>query len=205
MGRLPVAAEGWPFILASAAFLLLALLLGYPWAAAPALLLTVFVIWFFRDPERNAPVDDSTLLSPADGRVIEVRPLPGGGVKIGVFLSIFNVHVNRLPLSGTVTDVEYRRGRFLAAWKVIASEENERCGVTVLHPRGAVRFVQVAGLIARRIICRLERGQTVLRGDRYGLIRFGSRLDTYLPAEAEALVKVGEKVRGGESVIGRWR
>jgi phosphatidylserine decarboxylase len=205
MRALPVAAEGWPFILGAAAFFLLFALLGVAWVALPALLLTAFVAWFFRDPERDLPEGEDLLVSPADGKVIEVRPQSDGRVKIGIFLSIFDVHVNRLPLSGEITDVQYRRGSFLAAWKTIASDENERCGITIRHPRGAVRAVQVAGLVARRIICRVRVGEKVRRGERYGLIRFGSRLDTYLPPDVEPLVRVGERVRGGASVIGRWR
>lgn len=205
MKRIPIAPEGWPFVLVPAALFLLFLLLGVLPAAAAMLIVTLFVTWFFRDPERDIPGDDSLIVSPADGKVIEVFPLPGGVVKIGVFLSVFDVHVNRTPVAGVVEEVDYRTGRFLAAWKTIASDENERCGVVLRHPNGPVRFVQVAGLIARRIICRIEKGDRVRRGVRYGLIRFGSRLDTYLPAGAEAVVKIGDRVRGGESVIGRWR
>lgn len=205
MRALPVAVEGWPFILGAAAFFLLFALLGVAWIALPSLLLTAFVAWFFRDPERDLPAGEDLLVSPADGKVIEVLPQSDGGVKIGIFLSIFDVHVNRLPLSGEITDVDYRRGSFLAAWKTIASDENERCGITIRHTRGTVRAVQVAGLVARRIICRVRPGEKVRRGERYGLIRFGSRLDTYLPPEVEPMVRVGERVKGGASILGRWR
>ena len=173
-------------------------------ASLAALILTLFVTWFFRDPERTVTTDDSLLVSGGDGKVIEIMSLPDGGTKVGVFLSVFDVHVNRVPLSGRVTEVDYRRGRFLAAWNTIASDENERCGVVIDHPRGTVRIVQVAGLIARRIICRLAEGDTVRRGDRYGLIRFGSRVDLYLPTAAEVTVKIGDRVRGGESIIARF-
>jgi phosphatidylserine decarboxylase len=203
--KLPIAREGWPFVLAAAAILLLCLTLRLQWASAVALLLSVFVAWFFRDPERSVPEGEELILSPADGRVIEVRSRPEGGNKIGIFLSIFDVHVNRLPVSGRVAAVEYRKGRFLAAWKTIASDENERCGVLLESGGESVRVVQVAGLVARRIICRLQPGETVRRGERYGLIRFGSRVDIYLPAGAEVTATVGDKVKGGSDVIARWR
>jgi len=202
--RIPFAKEGWPFILGGVALFLLCFVLRLTWASAGALILAAFVAWFFRDPEREIPADEDLVLSPADGKVIELMPQPEGGVKIGIFLSVFNVHVNRLPVSGKVDDVAYRQGRFLAAWNTIASDENERCGVLIDTGRGKVRVVQVAGLIARRIICRLHPGEDARRGRRYGLIRFGSRVDTYLPAGPEALVKIGDSVRGGADVIARW-
>jgi phosphatidylserine decarboxylase len=201
---MPIAREGWPFIFGSGAVLLIFLLLKMTAPSLAALILTLFVTWFFRDPERTVTTDDSLLVSAGDGKVIEVMALPDGGTKIGVFLSIFDVHVNRVPLSGRVTEAACRRGRFLAAWKTIASDENEQCGIVIDHPRGSVRVVQVAGLIARRIVCRLKEGDTVERGERYGLIRFGSRVDVFLPATAEVAVKVGDRVRGGESVVARW-
>jgi phosphatidylserine decarboxylase len=202
--RIPFAKEGWPFILGACALFLLCFVLRLTWASAGTLVLTVFVAWFFRDPEREIPADESLIVSPGDGKVIELMPQPDGTLKIGIFLSVFDVHVNRLPVSGKVSDVAYRRGRFLAAWNTIASDENERCGVHVDTGRGNIRVVQVAGLIARRIICRLRPGDDAVRGRRYGLIRFGSRVDTYLPAGAEATVKIGDRVRGGADVIARW-
>jgi phosphatidylserine decarboxylase len=202
--RLPIAREGWPFILGAAALFGFCLALKLPWAPIAALVLTAFIIWFFRDPERSVPAGDDVLVSPADGKVIELLPQPDGGVKVGIFLSIFDVHVNRLPASGEITDVSYRRGRFLAAWNTIASDENERCAITIVHSRGTVRVVQVAGLIARRIICRIKPGQTGRQGERYGLIRFGSRVDTYLPAGAPVAVKIGDRVKGGADIIAHW-
>ena len=154
MGKIPIADEGWPFIFGGLAVLFLMLLLHQGWVAAVAALVTAFVAWFFRDPERSIPDGDSILVSPADGKVIETMPLPDGGLKIGIFLSIFDVHVNRVPASGEVLEVDHRNGRFLAAWNTIASDENERTSVSLRCARGEVRFVQVAGLIARRIICR---------------------------------------------------
>ncbi len=203
--RLPIAAEGWPFILGMGSVALLLVLFRLWPAASAALLLTLFMAFFFRDPERAFPKEENLILSPADGKVIEVVPLSGGGTRVSIFLSIFDVHVNRIPCAGVVEEIERRRGRFLAAWDARASEENERCGIVLETPGGKVRVVQVAGLVARRIVCRLEKGQTVRRGERYGHIRFGSRVDLHLPAAAEVSVRRGDRVRGGADAVARWR
>jgi phosphatidylserine decarboxylase len=203
--RLPIAPEGWPFILPGFALVALFALLHWRAAAAVALVLALFVTWFFRDPVRAVPADPATLVSPADGRVIEIVSLPGGVTQLSIFLSIFNVHVNRSPVAGEVVDVSRRPGRFLAAWKHEASELNAQASVTVHTPRGDVRFVQITGLIARRIVCALAPGARVERGERYGLIRFGSRVDVFLPPAAEPCVRVGDRVRGGADPIARWR
>ena len=203
--RLPIASEGWPLILPGFAVAALCLALHWRAAAAVALALALFVTWFFRDPARAIPADPGTLVSPADGKVIEIIPQPGGGTQISIFLSIFNVHVNRSPVAGEVVDVTRRPGKFLAAWKHEASRDNVQASVTVRTPRGDVRFVQITGLIARRIVCRLSPGMIVARGERYGLIRFGSRVDIFLPPAAEPAVRVGDRVRGGADVIARWR
>jgi phosphatidylserine decarboxylase len=194
-----------PFILAGAALALLAGLLRWPVAAGAALVLTLFVTWFFRDPERTVPADEDAIVSPADGTVIEVTPQDGGGTKVSIFLSIFNVHVNRTPVAGEVTEVRHQPGKFLAAWKSEASAENAMTSVTVRAPRGDVRFVQITGLVARRIVCRLAPGDRVGRGERYGLIRFGSRTDLFLPPAAEPLVRLRDRVRGASDVVARWR
>ena len=205
MTRFPIASEGWPFILPAFALVLLFAVLHWRAAAAVALVLALFVTWFFRDPTREIPADPATLVSPADGRVIEILPLADGVTQISIFLSIFNVHVNRSPVAGEVVDVTRRPGKFLAAWKHEASSDNVQASVTVRTPRGDVRFVQITGLIARRIVCLLEPGAVVARGERYGLIRFGSRMDIFLPPAAEPAVRVGDRVRGGSDVIARWR
>jgi len=202
--RLPIASEGWPFILPGFALAGLFALLHWRVAAGTALALALFVTWFFRDPVRAIPADPETLVSPADGKVIEILPLPGGGTQISIFLSIFNVHVNRSPVAGEVIDVTRRPGKFLAAWKHEASSDNVQAAVTVRTPRGDVRFVQITGLIARRIVCHLAPGAHVARGERYGLIRFGSRVDIFLPPSAAPSVRVGDRVRGGADVIARW-
>jgi phosphatidylserine decarboxylase len=203
--RLPIAIEGWPFILPGFALAGLFVLLQWRAAAGAALALALFVTWFFRDPDRAIPDDPGTLVSPADGRVIEILPQPGDGARISIFLSIFDVHVNRTPVAGEVIDVNRRPGAFLAAWKPEASSRNAQASVTVRTPRGDVRFVQIAGLVARRIVCRLRPGSRVERGERYGLIRFGSRVDVFLPAAAEPSVRVGDRVRGGADALARWR
>jgi phosphatidylserine decarboxylase len=205
MARIPLAREGWPFVLGGAALVAALALLRWHAAAAVAGALALFVTWFFRDPVRAVPADEGAIVSPADGRIIEITPQADGGTKVSTFLSIFNVHVNRTPVAGEVTEVRYQPGRFLAAWKSEASEKNEMTSVTVRTPRGEVRFVQITGLIARRIVCHLVPGQRVAAGERYGLIRFGSRVDLFLPAAAVPAVALGDRVRGGCDVVGRWR
>lgn len=203
--RIPLATEGLPFILAAAALVPALWLLHLRPAAAGALVLALFVTWFFRDPDRSPPADPDAICSPADGKVIGLVPLPGGGTRVSIFLSIFDVHVNRTPVAGEVVEVRHQPGKFLAAWKSEASELNAMTSVTVRTPRGDVRFVQITGLVARRIVCRLEPGQRVERGERYGIIRFGSRVDIHLPPAAAATVAPGERVRGGADAVARWK
>jgi len=203
--RFPIASEGWPFILPAFALVVFCAVVQWRAAAGAALVLALFVTWFFRDPVRAIPADPETLVSPADGKVIEILHQADGGTQISIFLSIFNVHVNRSPVAGEVVDVTRRPGKFLAAWKHEASSDNVQASVTVRTPRGDVRFVQITGLIARRIVCSLAPGALVARGERYGLIRFGSRMDLFLPPAAEPAVRVGDRVHGGSDVIARWR
>ena len=168
--------------------------------------LTFFVACFFRNPSREIPGDENTVVAPADGRVIEVGEieLPDGSkaLRIGIFLSVFNVHVNRCPVAGRVVAIERGGQRFLAAFNRSAETENVRCAMT-LETAAGVRFqvVQITGLIARRIVCHPRVGEWVRRGDRYGLIRFGSRTDVVLPLTATAKVAVKDRVRGGSSVL----
>jgi len=194
-----------PFILPAFALVLLCALLQWRAAAGVALVLALFVTWFFRDPVRQVPPDQETLVSPADGRVTDVVPQADGGARISIFLSVFNVHVNRTPVAGEVVEVTRRPGEYLDARNPEAAARNVQASVTVRTPRGDVRFVQITGLIARRIVCNLTPGAVVARGERYGLIRFGSRMDIFLPPAAEATVRVGDRVRGGSDVIARWR
>jgi phosphatidylserine decarboxylase len=168
--------------------------------------LTVFVGAFFRNPEREIPGDDRTVVSPADGKVITVGEIeePDGGkrLRIGIFLSVFNVHVNRAPLAGRVVAVERRGTEYLPAFNLEAESKNVACTLTLALPGGErVRVVQITGLIARRIVCHPRVGEWVARGARYGLIRFGSRTDVVLPPGATARVQAGDRVRGGSSVI----
>ncbi|MGB9080108.1 MAG: phosphatidylserine decarboxylase family protein [Desulfuromonadaceae bacterium] len=212
----PFAKEGYPFIaytvgltvlLSVAAWRLCSTVLFIP--ATLALLLTLFVLYFFRDPERTAPADNATVIAPADGTVIVVErvpetPLGVEALKISIFMSVFNVHVNRVPFDGKVIDTFHHGGKFFDARDGRASCENERNGI-VLEIAGGVRiaFVQIAGLIARRIISYPRIGDLLVRGERYGLIRFGSRVDVYLPAEVTPLVKIGDKTVAGETVLAR--
>lgn len=209
---LGVCAEGWPFILPALGLALLAALLFGPLAAAPFLALGTLMLWFFRDPERTPPADEQAVLAPADGRVVRIEKgvwpsFPHGeATRVSIFLSIFNVHVNRAPFQGVVRAVERRPGRFLAAFAEKASLVNEQTLVTIDTPRGVpLAFSQIAGLIARRIVCRLEPGQEIRRAERYGLIRFGSRMDVYLPAAVELRAAPGQRVRAGCSVLGHFR
>jgi phosphatidylserine decarboxylase len=211
-----IAREGYPFIAYSAGLTILltasswklhSAVLAVP--AAISFLLTIFVVSFFRNPERTPPGDDKTVVAPADGRVIVVErvpetPLGYEALKISIFMSVFNVHVNRAPLDGTVVDIAYHPGRFLDARDGRASSENERNGVMLETAAGVrIAFVQIAGLIARRIICYPKVGDVLERGKRYGLIRFGSRVDVYLPVDVEPLVKMGDTTIAGETVLGR--
>ena len=177
-------------------------------AAVFFLFLGLFVLYFFRDPDRRIPADPDAVVSPADGRVVVVTPeqLDGEpGQRISIFLSVFDVHVNRAPVSGTIASLDYRRGSFHGAFFERASAENEQNVIRLSTPRGEMEFKQIAGLIARRILFWKERGQTVNMGDRVGMIRFGSRVDVWLPPAAEIVVRPGDTVRGGSTILARWK
>lgn len=206
----PINRAGWPFI---AGALLLTVLLTLLWSplVVPGLLLAAFCTYFFRDPDRVVPERQGLIVSPADGLVQSVAaavppaelemgetPLP----RISIFLNVFNVHVNRIPVEGRVTALNYRPGTFVNAALDKASEDNERQSVRVTLDDGRqVGFVQIAGLVARRIICDLKLGQEVATGVRFGLIRFGSRMDVYLPEGVAPLVVVGQTMVAGESIL----
>jgi phosphatidylserine decarboxylase len=169
--------------------------------------LAIFVFSFFRDPERVIPAEPGAIVSPGDGRVVVVtdeedarRP----GKRISIFLAVWNVHVNRSPSAGVITRMEYRPGKFLAAMRERASMENEQNVFTLSTDAGEMVFKQIAGLIARRVVSWKKEGERVARGERIGLVRFGSRVDVWVPKEAEILVRVGENVKGGSSVLARW-
>jgi len=206
---LPIAREGSPFILGSALVTVVVAVLGLYTLAAFFLAVTFFVSFFFRDPERVVPEQQGALVSPADGKVIEVclSPLSDAAdekiLKISIFMSIFNVHVNRMPEGGRITNVTYYPGKFFSANLDKASKDNERNAVSFEIDAGRqLTVVQVAGLIARRIVCRVQEGDHLSRGQRFGLICFGSRLEVYLPQETVPAVSVGDKVLAGSSVLG---
>lgn len=199
----PVAREGYPFIGLGAALAVLALVLGWGGLAFVLAVLTGWVVWFFRNPPRMVPAGDGLVLAPADGRVIGVAG-SDGGARVSIFMNVFNVHVNRLPVSGRVEAVDYTPGTFVNASFDKASEHNERNRVTMSTPEGReVRFVQIAGLVARRIVCWLSPGATGRAGDIFGLIRFGSRLDVHVPEGTDVWVVPGQPVTAGETILGR--
>jgi phosphatidylserine decarboxylase len=178
-------------------------LAAWPYAV-PVLLLAAFFLWFFRDPERQIPTIPGAVVSPGDGKVTDVAQVTTNGVtrqRISIFLSVFNVHVNRSPIKGVIRDVRYQRGKFLNAMGAHSAEENEQNIVTVEGEGGIVVFKQIAGLIARRIIFNFRVGDHVARGDRVGLIKFGSRVDVLLDRDAVVQVKIGDHVKGGASVL----
>jgi phosphatidylserine decarboxylase len=191
-----------PLVLSGVGFLL------HWYAAAIVLvLLALFVFSFFRDPERIIPTEPGAVVSPADGRVVVVTDEENAGragQRVSIFLAIWNVHVNRAPAAGTIAKLEYRPGKFFAAMRERASAENEQNVFTLSTEAGEMVFKQIAGLIARRVVSWKKAGEQVTRGERIGLVRFGSRVDVWLPREAEILVKVAENVKGGSSVIARW-
>jgi len=189
------------------AFVAVALLLGWfvhPVLAVFPLLLAVFFLWFFRDPERQIPAAEGVIVSPGDGKVTDVSLTQINGesrTRISIFLNVFNVHVNRSPIAGEIIAVNYKRGKFGNAMGAISAEENEQNVVTVRGDAGTVVFKQIAGLLARRIVFNKKVGDHVARGERVGLIKFGSRVDVIFPAGAELRVKVGDHVAGGSSVL----
>ncbi len=209
--HVPVALEGLPFILFAAFATLIAALAGGKALALAGLALTAFVLYFFRDPSRVVPHKDNLLVAPADGRVILIeqvedeRYLKAKAQKLSIFMNVFDVHVNRAPLAGRVERIDYAPGRFYSADSPRAALENETCAV-VLDAGGGRRLacVQMAGLIARRIVCWAEPGDTLAKGVRFGLIRFGSRVDLYLPLDLRLELKRGQRVKAGETVLGSF-
>lgn len=198
---------GYPFIGVSVG---LALVAGYtvtPWLALPFLGFAAFFLFFFRDPERTPAADSNVVVSPADGRVLVAGPaVPGAAPagewqQISIFLSPMNVHVNRVPVSGRVTKVSYVPGKYLPAYAHDAATANERSEIWIDHNGQSIVARQIVGMLARRVVCRLTEGATVTAGERYGVMKFGSRMDIFLPPTAEITVEVGAAVRAAESVI----
>lgn len=210
MSRYPhplIAREGWPFLGATLVAALLAhAFVGMAWAT-PLWLSVLFVLQFFRDPPRQVPAGAKNVLAPADGRVIAIEPahdpwLERQALKISIFMNVFNVHSNRAPVDGIVIQRWYRRGRFVNAALAKASTDNERCALHIRSDDGHdITCVQVAGLIARRILCYVDAGDRLARGQRYGFIRFGSRVDLYLPLAARVRVGIGEKTKATTTVV----
>ncbi len=204
--RIPVAAEGWPFVFPPAVGACILGWMGW-WPATAALgAVTLCFLAFFRDPDRTAPVVPGAVLAPADGRVMRVveidDPWVGLAVRVSIFLSPLDVHVNRSPVAALVEGVQHAAGRFLAAYRDEASELNERCTLALQGEGARVGVKQIAGVLARRIVCRVRQGDKLQAGERYGLIRFGSRTDLVVPQGTEIRVRVGDRVRGGETIMG---
>lgn len=198
---------GYPFIGGTAALAIAAALSVGSAGAVPLFALAAFFLYFFRDPDRTSPQDPAAVLSPADGRVLVAGPAdpnaapPGEWKQISIFLSPMDVHVNRTPVSGRVTKVDFKRGKFLPAYHQDAAAANERSEVWVDHGGIPVVFRQLVGILARRVVCRVQPGAELQAGERVGLMKFGSRMDVFLPPAAELKVHVGDKVIGGVSVI----
>ncbi len=210
---MPIAREGWPLILVLLGLALVLFLLRWPWTGGVFLVLGLFTAYFFRDPDRVVPADPRLVLSPADGKVIVAGPAPAGNplgegaTQVSVFLSVFDVHVNRSPVGGRISRVDYHEGEFRPAFQDKASLANEQNSVTIDGADGAgrVTFKQIAGLIARRIVFKKKVGDTVAAGERVGMIKFGSRVDVFLPRGAALRVKAGDRVVAGVSALGERR
>lgn len=202
---------GWPFVLAGLVPAIGAAWLGWRWTAVVFFVLAACMALFFRDPSRTVPTDPGAVVSPADGKVmiagdVELNAAPPGEwTQISIFLSPLDVHINRIPVSGRVTRVEYKRGAFLAAFRPDAAVKNERNDVWIDREGQTVVVRQVVGVVARRLVCRVGEGAQVKAGDKFGLMKFGSRIDLFLPRSVALNVKVGQSVRGGETVLARWQ
>ncbi len=208
---LPIAREGLPFIVGAAAPAVLARLLGWRKTAVAFGAFACFTSWFFRNPSRTIPRGDDLILASGDGEVLSIqkefepRYLKEQSVRISIFLNVFDVHINRIPCVGTIVDMAYQPGRFLDARDSEATVHNEQNALMIETPsKKKVLCVQVAGLLARRIACWVQPGDTAVPGERFGLIRFGSRMDTFVPVESRVRVRVGDRVKGGESILAEF-
>lgn len=205
--KIPIAKEGYMFILPLLVMTLLFGALSFHWATGFFGLAFLFVTWFFRDPERPIPNEPNVIVSPADGKVTEIvteqEPINGTTcMRVTIFLSVFNVHVNRVPIGGTIEEIRYNPGKFLAAFNPKASMDNEQNIILINNGKVKVLVKQIAGLIARRIVCWPNKGDNYELGQRFGLIRFGSRVDILLPPNTKLSIACGDKVSGGKSIIG---
>ena len=206
MRRLPITPEGWPFVVVPAALAVGLALMGQRRLALPFAGVSLAALGFFRDPEREVPALPHAVLAPADGSVREVvedtDDWVGPAVRVSIFLSPLDVHVNRAPVAGVIADTVYRPGRFLAAWRPEATRVNERCAVHFQGETARVTVVQIAGAAARRIVCRVGPGDKLAAGERFGMIRFGSRTDCLMPRGTEVQVRRGQHVTAGMTVLG---
>ena len=203
-----IAREGYPWILAAAVLALVAFFIGWNGMGVVLVLFALSFAGFFRDPERNPPAGDGLVLAPADGKVVAIVKEGKEGkeatTRVSIFLSLFDVHVNRAPIKGSVEKVQYQPGKFHAAYREDASQDNEQNALRLVDSTGKVlNVVQIAGLVARRIICHVKEGETLERGQRFGLIMFGSRVDLFLPPAAKVEIAEGQRVKAGETIIGR--
>jgi phosphatidylserine decarboxylase len=197
--------DAYRFIIPVLVLAVLLVFLHHLYLAAIFLLFSIFIAYFFRNPDRCIPTGKNLIVSPADGKVVRILKQQDGGEKtISIFLNIFDVHVNRSPISGELKNLEYKRGKFKAAFKDEASRINEQNVVTISGEGIQVVVRQIAGLIARRVICWKKPGCSLQRGELFGLIRFGSRVDVVIPGHVEILVKVGDRVKGGASILGEY-
>jgi len=205
--RIPVAVEGWPFILPLAICTSLLFIFGWVITGFILLTLTLFVLFFFRDPKRTVPEGKNVVVSPADGKIVAIKYinepdyLQQSVFQISIFLSIFNVHVNRTPVGGKIETVKYNPGKFHIAAIEKASLENEQTAMVIVDENRKILVKQIAGIIARRIVCYAKPGDVIQKGERYGIIRFGSRVDIFLPKDSEIKVKLGDRVKGARDII----
>ncbi|MCI0419770.1 MAG: phosphatidylserine decarboxylase family protein [Acidobacteria bacterium] len=198
-----MAKEAYPFLFPLLLVAGLFFCLGMRWPGSFFLVLSLFIAYFFRDPERIIPVDEAAIVSPADGKVVGIAVEPDKTTRVSIFLSVFNVHINRAPVGGEVESVRYLPGKFKVAFDEAASAENEQNVLVIRRGLDRIKFSQIAGILARRIVCWKKPGDSVVKGERVGLIKFGSRVDIFLPENVTLSIKLGDKVQGGASVIGR--
>jgi phosphatidylserine decarboxylase len=210
-GRGSIAVQGYPLVLGGVVLILLGLMGDWPWITGLGALAAGFFAYFFRDPEREIPSEPGVIVSPADGKVVRVDEvqenefLQGPAQYVAIFMNVFDVHINRSPVAGAVTAMRHRPGEYKAASREDAPGRNEQQAILLESAQGRrVLVVQIAGLLARRIISLVKPGQSLARGERLGLICFGSRVDIYLPRDSQVQVKTGDRVKAGSSIIGRW-
>jgi phosphatidylserine decarboxylase len=206
-----IAREGFPLISIAAVLTLLPLAASWWFVAAACGALTIALAGFFRDPERVIPAGEGLVVAPADGRVVSIAAIsddsffPQAAVRISIFLSPLDVHINRVPVAGRIAEIKYRAGKFLAAYKYEASRENEQNALMIVDAQGRqLGVVQIAGVMARRIVCKVNSGDNMERGERFGLIMFGSRTDLYLPQGCRVAVTEGQRVKGGTTIMGKF-